>query len=106
MSYDQKKDAIAKIYDSLDAGCAFVWADLIRYNPLKQAALLAYRHLRAVRKGASPVFALNNLRKETKEDAKLSIDETLELGREVGFRHPRVIGEFPLSTAAVFLMEK
>ncbi len=104
--HDEKGDVLVAIRDSLENGAPFIWGDLIRYDRLQQELLVGYMHARAFLKGAHTDLVLESWKKERHEDAKLTIDETLDLCRKVGFQQPRLIWEKPQATAAVFYMAK
>jgi SAM-dependent methyltransferase len=103
---DEKQRVVSKIRGSLKDGAPFIWSDLINYGGLTQELLVGYRHVLAFLKGASFGFVLEDLRKERTQDSKLSVEETIVLCEQVGFRNPRLIWQTHQGTAGIFYMEK
>lgn len=101
-----KSAALKKIYYALRQGGIFVWGDLVDYGGLLQEFLVGVRHLRALLKRADYRFVLDDLKKERTQDSKLSIDTTLKLCKESGFKNERVIAMSYIGTWAAFAMEK
>ena len=101
-----KSTALKKVHDALRQGGTFVWGDLIDYGGRTQELLVGLRHLHAFVRGADYNFVLKDLKKEREEDSKLSIDASIGLCEEVGFKRIRVLATSYVGTWAAFAMEK
>jgi 2-polyprenyl-3-methyl-5-hydroxy-6-metoxy-1,4-benzoquinol methylase len=102
----EKKETLKKIYSLLELEGIFIWGDLILYKTIKSFFWVYLRHFIALFKGSGLSFSLNDLRKETKEDAKLTIKQTKEICEEIGFEKFCVIWEKTYGTIAMFEMQR
>lgn len=86
LTRSEKTDLLERLRPRLEPGAPFVWADLVRHaDPALQEHFTEERIAAARRAGCPEDFIAWNFEKEGADDVPLTLDETLEMAREVGF---------------------
>ncbi len=101
--FEEKRRLLRTIMEWLRPGGAFVWGDLIRYSdPRLQAHFVRQRMDFALAEGCPSALVMENFEKEAHADFPLTVEETLHLAKNAGFRDPQIV--WTHDTFAVFFM--
>lgn len=99
----EKTSLLAAIHDWLLPGGVFVWADLVRFTDRRmQQHFVSQRRDHALAHGAPHELVRANFEKEANDDHPLTIEETLSLGRRVGFDEGQVVWAHDTFAITVF----
>ncbi|MBW3533754.1 MAG: class I SAM-dependent methyltransferase [Gemmatimonadetes bacterium] len=84
---DRKRTLLRALRARLATGAILAWGDMVTFrSPDLLARAVAYRRMFALEAGCDPELLRWNFEKEGTEDHPLTVEETMVLGREVGFR--------------------